>query len=182
MFAHVYIHIHIHAHAYMYIYTHIIKTCSAIMVGLFATIAPSWSRNEVPSANSSKKYGAADDARRASSQVWRHCCVYLYMCVHVYVYTHVCLCICIYVYIYVCVYITAKYDGTIVIVCIYTYMYICMYVHIHIYIYIYIYITAEYDGTVVWRGGRLGSSTKKMYGERLGDGVEYRLMSPTPCC
>jgi len=30
------------------------------------------------------------------------------------------------------------------------------------------------------RGGELGSRPKKMYGERLGDGVEYHLMSPTP--
>jgi len=28
----------------------------------------------------------------------------------------------------------------------------------------------------------LGSRLKKMYGERLGDGVEYHLMSPTPHC
>ena len=33
-----------------------------------------------------------------------------------------------------------------------------------------------------WRGGGLGSRPKKMYGERLGDGVEYHLMSPTPRC
>jgi len=32
----------------------------------------------------------------------------------------------------------------------------------------------------LWRGGGLGSRPKKMYGERLGDGVEYHLMSPTP--
>ena len=32
------------------------------------------------------------------------------------------------------------------------------------------------------RGGGLGSRPKKMYGERLGDGVEYHLMSPTPHC
>ena len=32
----------------------------------------------------------------------------------------------------------------------------------------------------VWRGGGLGSRPKKMYGERLGDGVEYHLMKPTP--
>ena len=32
------------------------------------------------------------------------------------------------------------------------------------------------------RGGGLGSRPKKMYGERLGDGVEYHLMSPTPRC
>ena len=31
-----------------------------------------------------------------------------------------------------------------------------------------------------WRGGGLGSRPKKMYGERLGDGVEYHLMRPTP--
>ena len=30
------------------------------------------------------------------------------------------------------------------------------------------------------RGGGLGSRPKRMYGERLGDGVEYHLMSPTP--
>ena len=30
------------------------------------------------------------------------------------------------------------------------------------------------------RGGGLGSRPKKMCGERLGDGVEYHLMSPTP--
>ena len=30
------------------------------------------------------------------------------------------------------------------------------------------------------RGGGLGSRPKKMYGERLEDGVEYHLMSPTP--
>ena len=28
--------------------------------------------------------------------------------------------------------------------------------------------------------GHLGSRPKKMYGERLGDGVEYHLMKPTP--
>ena len=32
----------------------------------------------------------------------------------------------------------------------------------------------------VWRGGGLGSRPKKMNGERLGDGVEYHLMKPTP--
>ena len=30
------------------------------------------------------------------------------------------------------------------------------------------------------RGGGLGSRPKKMYGERLRDGVEYHLMGPTP--
>jgi len=34
----------------------------------------------------------------------------------------------------------------------------------------------------VGRGGGLGSRPKKMYGERLGDGVEYHLMCPTPRC
>ena len=33
---------------------------------------------------------------------------------------------------------------------------------------------------VEWRGGGLGSRPEKMYGERLGDGVEYHLMKPTP--
>jgi len=33
---------------------------------------------------------------------------------------------------------------------------------------------------VLPRGGGLGSRPKNMYGERLGDGVEYHLMKPTP--
>ena len=35
-------------------------------------------------------------------------------------------------------------------------------------------------GAAQWRGGGLGSRPKKMYAERLGDGVEYHLMKPTP--
>ena len=38
----------------------------------------------------------------------------------------------------------------------------------------------EYVKTRWSRGGGLGSRPKKMYGERLGDGVEYHLMKPTP--
>ena len=34
--------------------------------------------------------------------------------------------------------------------------------------------------SLLMRGGGLGSRPKKMYGERLGDGVEYHLKSPTP--
>ena len=33
---------------------------------------------------------------------------------------------------------------------------------------------------LVRRGGGLGSRPKNMYGETLGDGVEYHLMKPTP--
>jgi len=33
---------------------------------------------------------------------------------------------------------------------------------------------------VFMRGGGLGSRPKNMYGETLGDGVEYHLMKPTP--
>ena len=32
------------------------------------------------------------------------------------------------------------------------------------------------------RGGGLGSRPKKMYGERLGDGVEYHLIVPVSAC
>ena len=32
----------------------------------------------------------------------------------------------------------------------------------------------------VLRGGGLGSRPKRMYGERLGDGVEYHFMKTTP--
>ena len=37
-----------------------------------------------------------------------------------------------------------------------------------------------YRTRAISRGGGLGSRPKKMYGERLGDGVEYHLMRPTP--
>ena len=37
-----------------------------------------------------------------------------------------------------------------------------------------------WNSGICMRGGGLGSRPKKMYGERLGDGVEYHLMSPTP--
>jgi len=36
------------------------------------------------------------------------------------------------------------------------------------------------DSLFSMRGGGLGSRPQKMYGERLGDGVEYHLMKPTP--
>ena len=42
--------------------------------------------------------------------------------------------------------------------------------------------TYQFAGRVNERGGGLGSRPKKMYGERLGDGVEYHLMRPTPRC
>ena len=56
---------------------------------------------------------------------------------------------------------------------IYVYTYICVY----IYMYIYMYLSAS---PLEARGGGLGSRPKKMYGERLGDGVEYHLMKTTP--
>jgi len=45
---------------------------------------------------------------------------------------------------------------------VYTYMYIRIHVNLNVYI--------------AARGGGLGSRPKKMYGERLGDGVEYHSM------
>ena len=70
-----------------------------------------------------------------------------------------------------------------------------MYIHIHVLIYIisihihisicmhmcvfvYPFIFLPFESAR--RGGGLGSRPKKMYGERLGDGVEYHLMKPTP--
>ena len=41
------------------------------------------------------------------------------------------------------------------------------------------YVVHIYTNDVM-RGGGLGSRPKKWYGERLGDGVEYHLMKPTP--
>ena len=41
-------------------------------------------------------------------------------------------------------------------------------------------ILIPFSITIARRGGGLGSRPKKMYGERLGDGVEYHSMKPTP--
>jgi len=59
---------------------------------------------------------------------------------------------------------------------------VCTYVYIHMYI-SNEFTTRKTHGAhmgLTQRGGGLGSRPKKMYGERLGDGVEYHLMSPTP--
>ena len=66
----------------------------------------------------------------------------------------------IYIYVHICIYIY-----------LYIHAYVCTRIHIYIYIHTHTHTT---------RGGGLGSRPQKMYGERLGDGVEYHLMSPTP--
>ena len=70
--------------------------------------------------------------------------------------------------------------------CIYVYVHthrrwMCIYIVCHMYGYLCVHRMRERarHGTLQ-RGGGLGSRPKKMYGERLGDGVEYHLMSPTP--
>ena len=87
-------------------------------------------------------------------------------------------------------------------ICIYVYLCDTIFFCLHIYaftrhkckrIYIFVYCAChlQYNLTNVYvylylctlltrRGGGLGSRPKKMYGERLGDGVEYHLMKPTP--
>ena len=47
-----------------------------------------------------------------------------------------------------------------------------------LFVFYYIGSCVHYHTTT--RGGGLGSRPKNMYGERLGDGVEYHLMKPTP--
>jgi len=76
-----------------------------------------------------------------------------YIHIYIHLYTHI-----IYIYIY-------RKDGLYLVytLCIRTYVYI-------------------YTNIIRARGGGLGSRPKKIYGERLGDGVEYHLMSPTPRC
>ena len=75
------------------------------------------------------------------------------------------MCVCMYMYVHIFVYT-------------YTFMYIHMCIYVGICIYTYI-VRLWRDLSVAWRGGGLGSRPKKMYGERLGDGVEYHLMKPT---
>ena len=57
------------------------------------------------------------------------------------------------------------------------YMYVCIYVYVNTCTYTQHKVKLHMDGA---RGGGLGSRPQKMYGERLGDGVEYHLMKPTP--
>ena len=62
---------------------------------------------------------------------------------------------------------------------------VCMYVGVYIYMYSCTYPASPAPADIsalvdMARGGGLGSRPKKMYGERLGDGVEYHLMKPTP--
>jgi len=52
-----------------------------------------------------------------------------------------------------------------------------MYMHMYVLVYRCTYTPSFWS---LMRGGGLGSRPKKIYGERLGDGVEYHLMSPTP--
>ena len=42
------------------------------------------------------------------------------------------------------------------------------------------YARSILKSAILMRGGGLGSRPQKMYGERLGDGVEYHSMKPTP--
>jgi len=72
---------------------------------------------------------------------------------------------------------------------VYIYMYVCVYIYVYIHTYMYLSLSLSlcsfrdkytYISRVVQRGGGLGSRPKNMYGERLGDGVEYNLMKSTP--
>jgi len=61
-----------------------------------------------------------------------------------------------------------------------TYIHTCMNTYTQAYMYAYPCIHTCNSKSIGMRGGGLGSRPKKMYGERLGDGVEYHLMKPTP--
>jgi len=58
-----------------------------------------------------------------------------------------------------------------------SYIYICFSSYVYTSL---LTCSARHTATRIARGGGLGSRPKKMYVERLGDGVEYHLMSPTP--
>ena len=103
----------------------------------------------------------------------------------------------------------AEFPEGVLYVCMYihVYVYIYIYIYIYVYIYIFIYICVQHlhvhrrqsleltppppiayatsaSASVIFRhetrGGGLGSRPKNVYGETLGDGVEYHLMKPTP--
>jgi len=63
---------------------------------------------------------------------------------------------------------------------VYTYIYICIYVLNFKHDLLRMRMRGSAPSDDGERSGGLGSRPKKMYGERLGDGVEYHLMKPTP--
>ena len=106
----------------------------------------------------------------------------IYVCNCICIFICVCICVymrgvpnifpCEYMHVYVYLYETSKY----------VYVCVCLYIHIFTYMYNLLDDISSYN-LITWgivRGGGLGSRPKKMYGERLGDGVEYHSMKPTP--
>jgi len=97
----------------------------------------------------------------------------LYVCryLNMYMYSCVYLCVCVSVCEHLC-------SRVISISYIYREAW-CVCVVVCVWVYAHIFAPPDICGRSM-RGGGLGSRPKKMYGERLGDGVEYHLMSPTP--
>jgi len=106
-------------------------------------------------------------------------CIYIYTHIYIYIYVHTSLISSPYAAMKSCVKQWVWIWG----------VHIQLGVHTYIYIYMNIYLpllipphTQPWDHArlIGGRGGGLGSRPKKMYGERLGDGVEYHWMKPTP--
>jgi len=66
------------------------------------------------------------------------------------------------------------------VLCVRAYVCVCAHARVCIYEFTLVCICLIALNRVQMRGGGLGSRPKKWYGERLGDGVEYHLMKPTP--
>jgi len=131
---------------------------------------------------------------------WTHICVdicstTIYTCIFGYVYVYTCMYMYLYTRVYICMYVQLfiwcfqapmskrpcmRYIYINICICIY--IYICMYIHAYFRLcaITYLCMRRAYVCSPTSRGGGLGSRPKKMYGERLGDGVEYHLMRPTP--
>jgi len=128
-------------------------------------------------------------------------CVYVCVCLYV----CVCVCVCMYAYVcvclYVCVYVSAAAQRTQEVSSVFFlfFLFSILYpplswasylqlpsAHKSLSYFFHTYVGASHTATVnafssvFGRGGGLGSRPKKWYGERLGDGVEYHLMKPTP--
>jgi len=133
-----------------------------------------------------------------------HRCVCVCVCMCVCVCACVCVCVCRCVRSYVCVR-TYMFVRAYIIMCLYDFHYNAlsprptdlppqMYMRVrgyectHMGVYARPYVCVRGHSFVLpsrarsagMSGWGLGSRPKKMYGERLGDGVEYHLMSPTP--
>ena len=185
-------------HVYMHIYKHVyvcIYICTYVYVYVYKhTICTAPRTRDTRASQISTPY------------LFMYICIFVYVYIYIYIYIYICIYVCVYIYtyIYICIY-TQTYDlhssshaghtgfansaSSILCLPTCTCVFICATWFIQSCDMTYSIVRHDSFKCATWlilmrankaRGAGLGSRPKKMYGERLGDGVEYHLMSPTP--